>query len=394
MVETSLAIYRYIFECSRSVVQGVCAVLEFHALGDDGADSTVGHCMTVIRNPGSDPPASDNPACSICIANYNGLGVIGPCLESVFSQVFGLPFEVIVHDDASRDGSVSFIRERFPQVKLIESDRNVGFCVSNNRMVAQAKGQYILLLNNDATLHADALATLHETAESLETPSILGLPQYNMCTKELIDIGSLFDMFLNPIPNRNAGRHHVGMVIGACFWIPKVLWEELGGFPEWFGNLAEDMYLCCLARLRGYPVLALARSGFNHVVGASLGGGKIVGSGLHTTYRRRSLSERNKTFVMIMCYPAPYAWFLIPLHLFLLALEGVSISLLKKDIQPWKIIYWPVVKSILADYRPLIIYRSHIQSTRILKGHLFFSPFNIVHHKISMFLKYGLPKIY
>ena len=42
------------------------------------------------------------------------------------------------------------------------------------------------------------------------------------------------------------------MVIGACLWIQKGLWEELGGFPEWFGSIAEDMYLCCRARLAGY----------------------------------------------------------------------------------------------------------------------------------------------
>ena len=197
-------------------------------------------------------PAGE-PVCSICIANYNGAAVIGPCLESIYNQDFHLPLEIIIHDDASTDTSVDFIRNRFPDVTLIVSESNVGYCVSNNRMVSRARGRYILLLNNDAVLHRDAVRTLYNHAERHPGPAILGLPQYDMQTGELIDRGSLFDPFLNPVPNLDPGRTDVGMVMGACLWIPKALWEELGGFPEWFGSLAEDLYLCCLARLRGFP---------------------------------------------------------------------------------------------------------------------------------------------
>jgi GT2 family glycosyltransferase len=209
------------------------------------------------------------PACSICIANYNGAGVIGPCLESIYSQDFHLPLEIIIHDDASTDTSVDFIRNHFPDVTLIVGERNIGYCVSNNRMVSLARGRYILLLNNDAVLHRDAIRTLYEYAERQPGPAILGLPQYDMQTGELIDRGSLFDLFLNPVPNLDRDRMDVGMVMGACLWMPRGLWDELGGFPEWFGSLAEDLYLCCIARLRGYPVRVLPESGFDHWVGMS-----------------------------------------------------------------------------------------------------------------------------
>jgi GT2 family glycosyltransferase len=98
--------------------------------------------------------------CSICIANYNGEHVLADCLDSLFSQRGAPPFEVIVHDDASTDGSLQLLRESYPQVAVIESHVNVGFCISNNRMVERANGEYILLLNNDAALMPDALATL------------------------------------------------------------------------------------------------------------------------------------------------------------------------------------------------------------------------------------------
>ena len=167
------------------------------------------------------------PVCYICIANYNGEAVIGPCLESIYNQDFDLPLEIIIHDDASTDTSVDFIRNRFPDVTLIISASNVGYCVSNNRMVSRAQGRYILLLNNDAVLHSDAIRTLCRYAEQQPGHAILGLPQFDMQTGELIDRGSLFDPFLNPVPNLDPGRADVGMVMGACFWIPKALWEEL-----------------------------------------------------------------------------------------------------------------------------------------------------------------------
>src|SRR3954462_7997396 len=105
---------------------------------------------------------SDNPAVSVCIANYNGIALIDACLQSVLAQDCKFPVEIIIHDDASKDDSVAHIRTHYPDVILIESSENVGFCVSNNRMAAVAHGTYLLLLNNDAELFPDALRILHE----------------------------------------------------------------------------------------------------------------------------------------------------------------------------------------------------------------------------------------
>jgi GT2 family glycosyltransferase len=138
------------------------------------------------------------PVCTVCIANYNGLDLIDACIQSVLKQDCSFPVEIIVHDDASTDDSVQYIRQHYPEVEIIESDQNVGFCISNNRMVNVAKGKYILLLNNDAALFPDALRTLHETATHMTEAAILGLPQYDASPGELIDIASRFDLSLNP----------------------------------------------------------------------------------------------------------------------------------------------------------------------------------------------------
>ena len=284
--------------------------------------------------------------CSICIANYNGIGLIDECLASVRAQNFGDPIEIIVHDDASNDGSAEHIRANYPDVLLIESKKNVGFCVANNRMADAAQGQYLLLLNNDAALLPGALTTLKSEAVRLGRPAILSLPQYDAETEDLLDIGSLLDPFLNPIPNLNPRLNDVGMVMGACLWIPKILWDELGGFPEWFGSVGEDLYLCCRARLGGYPVRALGISGYRHRVGASFGGGKARDGKLVTTFRRRALSERNKTFVMALTYPAPAMQILLPVHLLLLLVEGVLLSILRLRLTYLTDIYFPVFRDV------------------------------------------------
>lgn len=333
------------------------------------------------------------PVCSVCIANFNGGEVLEACLESVLRQDFTQPVEILVHDDASTDGSADIVSKKYPGVRLIRSNTNVGFCVSNNRMVAQARGKYIMLLNNDAELHQNALSTLYHYAEKEKVYGIIGLPQYNKHTGELIDIGSLLDPFLNPIPNLDKLRSNVAMVIGACMWCPKQLWDELGGFPEWFESIAEDLYLCCLARLKGYPVIALAESGFNHWVGKSLGGGKVIQNALQTTYRRRALSERNKSYVMILCCPVPLAYILIPLHLLLLTMEGTILSVVKRDQRIWSDIYKSCLKALWSRRRKLSLLRREIQKKRTVTSRSFYSVHTIMPHKLTMLLRHGLPTV-
>ncbi len=333
-----------------------------------------------------------SPAVSVCIANYNGIDLIGPCIDSVLAQDFKLPVEIIVHDDASRDESVSFIRQHYPGVNLIASSTNVGFCVSNNRMAAEASGEYLLLLNNDATLRTDALKTLYEYASEQEVRGILGLPQYEMRTGELLDIGSRLDPFLNAVPNRSKQRQEVGQIMGACLWVPRRLWNELGGFPAWFGSLAEETYLCCLARLRGYSVTALPSSGYDHMVGGSFGGGKLVQGRMYTTYRRRALAERNKSFVIFICYPSPYFYAILPLHLALLAVEGVLVSCLKRDFTLWKTVYWNCIREVRSNRRRLRRFRVEAQGG-VRDCANFFRGLTLIPYKLKMLLVHGMPGV-
>ncbi len=335
----------------------------------------------------------NNPLCTVCIPNYNGEQYIAQCIDSVVGQKdFPGGIEIIVHDDASTDRSVKVIRTRYPQIRLLLSETNVGFCAANNRMVAAAQGEFILLLNNDAVLYPDALKTL--LAESMAYGTgIYGLPQYNMATGELIDLGSLFDPFLNPFPNWDHRRSDVGMVIGACLFLPRKLWNELGGFPEWFGSLAEDMLLCCQARLRSLPVRVVNHSGFDHSVGKSFGGGKVLHGRLSTTLRRRAKSERNKTFVMLICYPLPAAILLVPLHICLLVAEGLMLSVIKRERRIWLEVYWFCLREIWEKRQLWIRKRRLAQGSRSCSLAAFFSVFTGIPHKLRMLLRHGMPEV-
>lgn len=330
---------------------------------------------------------------SVCIANYNGLEVIDDCLRSIIAQQGEVPLEILIHDDASSDGSAAHIRNRYPDVRLIESLENVGFCIANNRMAAEAKGKHLLLLNNDAALYPDALNTLLTEAERLDQPAILGLPQFDATSGNLVDIGSLFDPFMNPIPNLNPKRNEVGMVIGACLWIPKRLWDELGGFPEWFGSIAEDMYLCCRARLAGYAVRTLAISGYRHWQGRSFGGNRVVDNRLSSTVRRRALSERNKSYVMVLAYPAPLFQLIFSLHLVLLLLEGAALTLIKRELVLFNDVYLACIKALWQERLRLFHLRRKIQANRKIGLRLFWSVFQLAPHKLRMLIKHGLPSI-
>ena len=332
-------------------------------------------------------------AVSICIANYNGDETLRACLDSVLHQAFGHRVEIIVHDDASTDNSVEFIRTEYPQVTLISNKKNVGFCISNNRMVDVAKGKFILLLNNDAALRDDALSQLYQYATEQNFYGILTLPQYNIKTGQLMDMGSLLDPFLNPVPNINPTQHQVSMVMGACLWIPQKLWTTLGGFPEWLGSLAEDMYLCLRAWNSGNEVRSLTQSGYDHHVGYSFGGGKIDNNKLHSSYRRRAMSERNKTYIMVIFYPTPILVTILPIHLCFLLTEGLLLSIYLRSLRPWHEIYYAAVRDTVKQRKRLLIVRKKIQKEKHLSSLKWLRLFTPLPQKLKLLLRHGFPNV-
>ena len=91
---------------------------------------------------------TDRPILSVVIPNWNGLAYLEICLSALQAQTLAA-LEVIVVDNASHDGSQSFVRQRFPAVRLLELSENRGFTGACNAGMNMARGQFIALLNND-----------------------------------------------------------------------------------------------------------------------------------------------------------------------------------------------------------------------------------------------------
>jgi len=345
----------------------------------------------VQHYPAVNRPAT--PVCSVCVANYNGAALLADCLDSVLAQVVDFSIEIIVHDDASTDDSLAILRENYPQVEVLASEKNAGFCVSNNRMAAHARGKYILLLNNDAALDIDAIATLLQEAESQQLSGILTLPQYDWESGALVDRGCLLDPFYNPIPNLDPARDDVAYVIGACLWCRRETWHALGGLPEWMESLAEDLYLCGVARLRGLPVRALKKSAYRHRQGASFGGNRAGSEGLRTSVKRRCLSERNKTRALIALTPSFFMWPLLSAHLVSLMLEGIALCLVRRNTTMWSEVYAPAITTPMRDFSLLRAARREQQNRRQISLSRWLAPVRWQLRKVSLLRRHGMPKI-
>jgi GT2 family glycosyltransferase len=106
--------------------------------------------------------ADDAVDVSVIIASYETRELLETNLRSIFEHPPRCRFEVIVSDDASRDGSPAMVRERFPEVVLRVNDVNSGYAATNNRAIAIARGRYVYLLNCDAMVVPGALDRLVE----------------------------------------------------------------------------------------------------------------------------------------------------------------------------------------------------------------------------------------
>ena len=94
---------------------------------------------------------------SIVIVNYNVKYYLEQCLLSVERALMGIQGEVFVVDNGSMDGSMEYLRSKFPWVYYIENEQNVGFSVANNMAIRRARGEYVMLLNPDTIVGGDTL---------------------------------------------------------------------------------------------------------------------------------------------------------------------------------------------------------------------------------------------
>ena len=227
---------------------------------------------------------------AIVIVTYNSEQHIGACLDSVFSERKALSQQVIVVDNLSRDGTVAFIRENFPEVELIASGQNLGFAKGVNLGASHADAEFVLLLNPDTIILESAVDVIVEFARKnpghglyggrtltpegeLEPSSCWGRP--TLWSMGLFAAGLTTILPRNPLFDpeslgnwqRDTVRE-VGVITGCFLLAPTVVWNELGGLDERYFMYGEDTDLAMRAYRAGYrPVLCPAAK-LVHEVGA------------------------------------------------------------------------------------------------------------------------------
>ncbi|MDV8023639.1 glycosyltransferase family 2 protein [Rhodococcus sp. IEGM 1330] len=224
------------------------------------------------------------PDVSVLIVTYNSSHVIGACLSAL-----GSAYEIIVYDNASSDETVTLIGQRFPSVRVMVGDRNLGFAAGVNRAAAVATGRNIMLLNPDAVIAAEDVRILAETV--LSTHGGIVAPLIHTDDVRVAAAGRMptawamathyFGLSRLARGRRRLQGHYllpsdigadpvaVDWVTGACLMVDAQAWRRMGGLSERWFMYAEDIEFCWRMGRSGGAVLVEPRARARHLVGSS-----------------------------------------------------------------------------------------------------------------------------
>ena len=141
---------------------------------------------------------------SVIVVNWNGKRYLQECLPALLAQTYS-NHEIILVDNGSNDGSVDFVAEGFPEVRIIENSENLGFAAGNNVGIEVARGDYIVTLNNDTRAEPDWLEELVKVVEAD--------PKIGMCASKMLFY------------------HHTGVLnsTGISLDLASIAWDRRGG---------------------------------------------------------------------------------------------------------------------------------------------------------------------
>ncbi len=249
---------------------------------------------------------------SVVVVTWNRRDLLRSCLQSLSRQHLNKPFEVIVVDNGSVDGSAEMVEREFghsiPPVKLIRNPTNYGFCAANNQGFAASTSEFIALLNNDAEASPQWLTELMSAFD--------GRPDVGMAASKILvyEDPRRIDKAGHLIypDGQNRGRGTGELDTGQYDKIEDVLWpdgcaamyrramlDQIGGFDEDFFAYADDAELGLRARIAGWKCLYVPQAVVRHHRGSTLG---------VRSSRRLELIERNRVLLAVKLFPWSLLW--------------------------------------------------------------------------------------
>ena len=220
---------------------------------------------------------------SILIVNYNGKSFLGPCFESIRKYVT-IPYEIIMVDNASHDGSVEYVTLNHPDIILIASKVNLGFAAGNNLAARVAKGKYLLLLNNDTLLQGDLRSVIDLFSSDIAIGA-LGCRMFGKNGEYRYSTGhfpsplrllSFVTIFNRNEPFKNGDFpiekepvYDVDWVEGSFILTRSDIWTSLAGMDEDYFMYGEDIDFCKRVNDNGFRVVYFPALSFIHYGGYS-----------------------------------------------------------------------------------------------------------------------------
>lgn len=226
---------------------------------------------------------------SVVIVSFNTRELLGECLTSVYQQE-GVSMEVLVVDNASRDGSARMVLENFPRAIVTASRSNLGFAGANNAAFARARGRYIVLLNSDAFLRPD---TLRQAVAMMDADPGIGLlggllvgrdgswqPSARLFPSVINDLLTITGLAARFRHSRIFGRvdrtwadpkenASTDWVPGAFSVVRRDVLEAVGRFDERFFLYYEEVDLCRRIKAAGFRISYRPELEVTHIGGES-----------------------------------------------------------------------------------------------------------------------------
>lgn len=253
-------------------------------------------------------PTSEQPEVSIIIPAYNHFDLTFSLLKSIRRHT-DMHYEVIIADDCSTDDTRQ-VDQYATGVRHIRTKRNSGFLRNCNHAAAEARGQFLVFLNNDTNVTAGWLEALL-TPFSDPATGITG-PRVLYADGRLQEAGGIiwqdasgwnYGRMQNPEKPAYNYLKEVDYVSGCCLVIRQKLWEAIGGFDERFAPAYyEDTDLCFAAREHGFRVIYQPAASIIHLEGATHGRDVSKGVKQHQTRNKRNFAAKWRN--VLDTYPA------------------------------------------------------------------------------------------
>lgn len=222
---------------------------------------------------------------TIIVLTYNSKKVIKSCLDVLNFE----KYEVVIVDNASKDGTVELIRTNFPQAQIIELPKNIGYGNGNNAALKNVKTEFALILNPDAIMFEKDIETVLAVMKKNPQVAMAGpmvLENYPFNQSEFDEKLAHMNQDLETIKDghyeKTDGNFSVRFLIGAALFMKIAPMQKIGFFDKEIFLYYEDDELCGRVRANGYKNFVVTAATAFHIGG----GGKSSGSSLKVTYKK------------------------------------------------------------------------------------------------------------